>query len=585
MNKKIRIAIVGPYPPPLGGISLHIQRLKQHLENAGMEFTIYKLGASGKEGNKSIIPIKKTKAWLLRLLFHAGDHEIIHLSCGSSWVLRVYFGLILHFLERKKYIVTWHGNDITWPYAVSCLRKPALGLRARFITWLVLNSFKRADFVICVNPQGRDLLISKGVKPERVEVIPSFIPPAVKEDEIAEVPKEVWDFIRSHKPVISANASAIRFYNGQDLYGIDMCIDLCANLKSAYPEIGFIFCLPDIGDYEYFHKMKQRIVKEEIEDNFLFQTKACQFYPILMKSDVFVRPTNTDGDAVSLREALYFKVPSIVSDAVPRPEGTILFRSRDIDDFISKVKDVLSNYDKYKKKLEKVMLEDNAEKIIKVYQGLAKGLRGMESLLVQIRGDGILNFARKALRFLLRKTIGLDWRTWIIVERSLEDPLEEIEPRIEVTIRQARSSDLDKFKRLVNEEKLVVLRERFKKGRTCFIALDGDKIAYFGWISVDAEYESNSRITMRLKEKEAYWFDCYTAPKYRQNGLHTALTSKALTYLKDRGYKTVLTIVWDENTPSRKAFRIVGFKGQRTVTLITVFGIKFHLWHKFKGRL
>ena len=117
--------------------------------------------------------------------------------------------------------------------------------------------------------------------------------------------------------------------------------------------------------------MKQRIAEKCIENNFLFITEQYQFYPILMKSDVFVRPTNTDGDAVSLRAALYFKIPSVTSDAVPRPEGTILFKSRDINDFTSKVKDVLDNHKQHKMRLEEVELGDNIGKIIEIYQNIA----------------------------------------------------------------------------------------------------------------------------------------------------------------------------------------------------------------------
>ena len=41
--------------------------------------------------------------------------------------------------------------------------------------------------------------------------------------------------------------SRIAFHNGYDLYGIDMCIDLCANLKNSCPKIGFVFCLPALS--------------------------------------------------------------------------------------------------------------------------------------------------------------------------------------------------------------------------------------------------------------------------------------------------------------------------------------------------
>ena len=150
-----------------------------------------------------------------------------------------------------------------------------------------------------------------------------------------------------------------------------MCIDLCANLKQYYPRIRLVFCLPDIGDYEYFNKLKRRIAEKGIENNFLFITEQYQFYPILMKCDVFVRPTNTDGYGISIAEAIFFKVPAVASDVCQRPEGTILFKSRDINDFILKVKDVLDNYERERAKLERVENINSTDKIIKIYRKLA----------------------------------------------------------------------------------------------------------------------------------------------------------------------------------------------------------------------
>jgi hypothetical protein len=91
-----------------------------------------------------------------------------------------------------------------------------------------------------------------------------------------------------------------------------------------------------------------------------------------MKSDLFVRPTNTDGDAISVRESIFYKIPSVVSDVVPRPQGTTLFHNRDANDFALKVKNVLENYEKYKNDLENLNTENTFEKIMHIYQKLNK---------------------------------------------------------------------------------------------------------------------------------------------------------------------------------------------------------------------
>lgn len=350
----MKIALVGPYPPPFGGVSIHIQRLKERLIERGIKCTVYDV----KNMQDRNISVKKIKEWVTQI-FLLPKEKIIHFhSSGYNFAMLIksLFCLIL----GKKVVITYHSlrekNEIT-----------------EQISKLLINLISKLNFyIIAVNSHIKDNFVKIGINKKKIKVISAFIPFIVKKQEIAAVPKKIWDFIKNHKPIISANAFKIVFYNDEDLYGLDMCIDLCANLKTKYPEIGFIFCLPDIGDYDYFDEMKQKIREKGIESNFLFQTKACQLYPILMKSDVFVRPTNTDGDAISLREAFYLKKPSVASDVVQRPKETVLFKDRDINDFTFKVKDVFNNYEQYKKRLRGTEPESTFEKTMKLYQRLSR---------------------------------------------------------------------------------------------------------------------------------------------------------------------------------------------------------------------
>jgi len=353
-NNNFKVAIIGPYPPPYGGISVHVQRMHHFLQERNNKHVIYTKIDMEKA---DLVNIDKQKRWLLKYFFTAKEN-ILHFH-SIDWKERVLIGL-MGFLG-KKVILTIHGESLNNQLNQSNW------LKRKILIWAIKN----IKNIIAVNPKIKSLLISLGIKPKKVECVPAFIPPAIKHEDIAEIPKEVWEFIDSHTQIISANAFRISFYNNQDLYGIDMCIDLCANLKRYYPQIGLVFCLPDIGNYEYFNKMKQKIKEKHLEYNFLFQTKPRQLYPILMKSDLFVRPTNTDGYSVSVAEAIYFKVPTVASNVCQRPEGTNLFKSRDIDDFTLRVRCVLGNYKQYKNKLKDIELENNAEKILEIYQKLA----------------------------------------------------------------------------------------------------------------------------------------------------------------------------------------------------------------------
>jgi len=90
-----------------------------------------------------------------------------------------------------------------------------------------------------------------------------------------------------------------------------------------------------------------------------------------MKSDIFVRPTAVDSYGISVAEAIHFKVPAVASDVCPRPEGAVLFKSRDTTDFIQRVKTVWENYPVFKAKLESLAVTSPLAVILSVYRRLA----------------------------------------------------------------------------------------------------------------------------------------------------------------------------------------------------------------------
>jgi glycosyltransferase involved in cell wall biosynthesis len=63
---------------------------------------------------------------------------------------------------------------------------------------------------------------------------------------------------------------------------------------------------------------------------------------LLRASDVTVRSTFVDGDAITVREALAFGVPVVASDTDFRPEGVTLFRRGDVSDLTAKLGQALA---------------------------------------------------------------------------------------------------------------------------------------------------------------------------------------------------------------------------------------------------
>jgi len=351
-KEKPVVILIGSYPPPYGGVSVHIQRLKDELERRDLECIVYEVSKGNRENDENVVFFKSWFSLFWKLLL-TKKKTIVHLHGNTS---KVQILISLLSLFGKKTILTIHNIRF----------KDTFEKSKKHTKFMLKKSLKIYSNIIVVNPMTKEYLVSMKFDHDFIKVIPAYLPPIIKEDEIREIPREVWEFIDCHNPIVSANASNLNFYNGQDLYGLDMCIDLTANLKNYYPKIGLVFALPQFRNREYFEKMKYRIINKGIENNFLFQLKPCQFYPILMKSEVFVRPTNTDGDAISIREALHFSIPTVASDVVSRPPGVIVFNNRSIEDFTSKVLSAIKNPTRYKNN-QAYNLESNANKIIDIY--------------------------------------------------------------------------------------------------------------------------------------------------------------------------------------------------------------------------
>jgi len=341
MNK---IIVYGILPPPYGGVSIHLKRFIKYLEDSNIDFIFFQSNHSRK------------KHTFRRLFFSQINFKknIIHLH-GFQSGKNLCFLLFLILYFNKKIIVTIHNQRFLLDYDL-----------LNNINKIVAKIFySNISHIISVSPDTKFGFISDS----KISVIPAFIPPTSDEIDITKLPEFFYKIKKQHKFLITANAFKISFYNNEDLYGIDLSIELMYRLiKNGYSDIGFIYVIPDVGDYDYYEEMQSLVKKYKLEDNFHFYTKPVSYPAVINICDLFIRPTNTDGDALSIREAISLKKPAIASNVCKRPEGTILFENRNIDDLYSKTIRLINNYEEEKKKIENIVFENNAEKILEVYR-------------------------------------------------------------------------------------------------------------------------------------------------------------------------------------------------------------------------
>jgi glycosyltransferase involved in cell wall biosynthesis len=301
--------VIGPMPPPLGGISVYLYRLRKKCPE--MRF---------------LDEAKMGKRDWLKLLLLPGRHFIYH---SPSLAKRLFLSALAS-LNRSAFTLVVHGASLQDQYA-------SANVLMRF---LIRKMLRRALRVQVVNPAIELWLKQRmGIPAAKVETISSFLPPPAEDEAgiLGTYGPDTRAFLADRFPLIVANAHRLCFHEGTDLYGLDLCLRLVAELKARGSDrVGLVFALAQTGDEGYFRKMRAFCREAGIEENVHFLTGQREIWPLFKTAQLMVRPTCTDGFGISVAEAVHFGCPAVASNVCRRAEGTVLFENRDFGDFLAK---------------------------------------------------------------------------------------------------------------------------------------------------------------------------------------------------------------------------------------------------------
>lgn len=307
--------MIGPYSA-IGGVSMHIRRLANLLKN---DFDFNFIDESPVGNEKSSVFNLRTGNFLkyFSIIWKA---DIIHIHT-SIWWLRG-FHVLIGFLLRKKIVVTFHA---------------LLELKDSSYLNLIRKYTSLADKVVVVNHEMYVLL-----KLNKAVVREAFIPPDLNSE--PELPVELKELLtqNSDKKIIVSNAFRLDLHNQEDLYGLDLMVEVAKQIKFENKPYKIIFVVASRDDKYGLLERNKRIVEDEnLSKQITIFNHPISFVRLIEKSHIVVRATNTDGDALTVREALYLEKPVLASDVVERPEGTSLFQNRNADDLYIKADSIL----------------------------------------------------------------------------------------------------------------------------------------------------------------------------------------------------------------------------------------------------
>lgn len=344
-----KVVIIGGYPPPFGGITVHIQRLARLLSKNYDVKVLDFYGRSVAEDRSGdgieLVRIKdnslKNYVYAIRQL--CSGHGIVHLhiSAGSN-LLRV-----LCFVAAKiskKLMLTIHSGSFA-------ARVSEKGVFGRVVLRWVLRCFDR---IVVVNPEQKQALKSLGVLTDKVVIIPAYLQePAGDSPRMAKQVEQLRS--RNHRMLISSGF-------GLPHYGYHVILQALSTVLQD-KKVALILALYNTYDRAYLSELSSlAAVLPNVEYVVLEDSQPEEFNYILAQCDTYIRATTIDGDSVAVREALQHGLNVLCSDCVGRPEGAQLFSLTTQESLLN----ALQTANASRRQVQ--MQHDNAKELLRIYE-------------------------------------------------------------------------------------------------------------------------------------------------------------------------------------------------------------------------
>jgi len=295
--------VMARLPPPLGGVSVFSKRKIMQLVRQGCIVTVVDFSS---------------RVWPLRLI-----------SC--AW-----------FRRRSRYLVqTIRPGILVLLFLLGLMSRVSLydhnhsrHLKPGTFRYGLFSFFaRRAREIVVVHEHLISFHQKMGVTAIRVES--PFIPPDESEEEsiLATYPHWVLEYVSGDEgPCILNSASNLAISrNGEDLYGVYETLKLIKRLRENGVPARLLFACPLYDAARLSDAALQLIEELQTQNAVRFLHGQKEIWPLFKRVRGFLRTTATDGESVSVLEALYFSCPVVASDVVPRPTGVITYRFGDGD--------------------------------------------------------------------------------------------------------------------------------------------------------------------------------------------------------------------------------------------------------------
>lgn len=343
---KMHVLQLGPYPPPRGGVQTNMLAIQDELFENEHQSSIIAITKVDEKREDENVYYPQNPLELIKLIFKL-KYDILHLHIGGGLPLRVQLLiLICGMFARGKTVMTFHSGG----YTVSDDGQKASPWNLRGF------AFRRFDKIIVVNKLMIEMFEKFGVKSDKIKLIYPF---ALSKPKVGvEIPEKFEKFWEKHEKVLITVGLL------ETDYDLPQQIDVMEKVLKKHLKTGLVI----IGSGSLHESLEKLIASKPYAEHILLagDTDRDVVLHLIERADLMLRTTVFDGDAISVREALFLGTPVIATDNGMRPDGLNLIPVQNIDALEKAIDEEFAKTEKPLKSNEDGW--QNIRKVVELYE-------------------------------------------------------------------------------------------------------------------------------------------------------------------------------------------------------------------------
>ncbi len=317
----MRVVQLGPFPPPHGGVQTNLVAIRDYVRLQGSLCAVINI-TRHRQVEQDDVYFPKSSAELIWDLFRT-RYDVVHLHIGGGIPARVQaLALAAASVPWAKSVLTLHSGG--FPSSEEGRSAAPNSLLA-----FVLRRFR---YVIGVNQEMIEFFVRLGVPRSRTRLI---LPHSVALAQMADrLPEPLASFFADHDQILVAVCGL------EPEYDIPRQIEAMKRVLQKFPKAG----LAVLGSGSQKAVLEQQVSSSGYSEHILMcgDVPHAVTLKAIAESDILLRTTLYDGDAISIREALYLRTPVIATDNGMRPDGVRLIPIGDIDSLVLAIEQIFS---------------------------------------------------------------------------------------------------------------------------------------------------------------------------------------------------------------------------------------------------